>query len=502
MQAQGLCSFGYDKAIELPKMNEYVRFVGADSDGFYVLRIDESDNLQLEFFNANSLIRETTNPLILPSISGIKSEFVAMFYLRENLILFTQVVNNTIKEKTLYMQEVNKSGQIIGEPQVIGKLTNQNISQDFNITLTPNQQNIFVYYNIPFQTYNEEPFFFKIYNSDMKEIYNYKVKLPLQNKSFEIAQTTISNAGNIYLIAKILPDERAMKRMKDIIYDYKLLIFNQATGNIQDVDIKGKKFILVDAIMGIDEEENVDIFGFMVRKGKDTYEGIFHQKYNPKTQSFITGTDTKKADYVFSKTEIPEFRDERLTQIYDEMYNYKLLKVLYLSNGGSVVISEHRNYWMDSIIVPGSKEIIYNDYYRFNDVLVSYCSPENNMEWMTRIPKSQYSYNDYGKYSSIAAYAIGEKVFLFYNDHPQNIKLLQQQDLTGSSYKEIVAPGRKGVAVVVSVFSDGKATGAQLFNGSNKKFKIVPEMIKEFNYRHYIYTENKTKAKFAVFTGK
>jgi len=26
-----------------------------------------------------------------------------------------------------------------------------------------NQQNIFVYYHRPFQTYNEEPFFFKVY---------------------------------------------------------------------------------------------------------------------------------------------------------------------------------------------------------------------------------------------------------------------------------------------------------------------------------------------------
>jgi hypothetical protein len=500
-ESQGLTSFGYDKALTLAKLNEYVKFVGSDSEGFYVIRIDEKDDLHLEFFNANSLIRENSNQLILPSIGGIKSDYVAMFYLRGTLILLTEVLNNTTKEKTLYMQEVNKSGQVIGEPQIIGKLTNQNISQKFNVSLTPNQQNIFVYYNIPFQTYNEEPFFFKVYNSDMKEIYNYRLKLPMKDKSFEIDQTIISNNGNIYMVARIAPDARQMKRMKNIVYDYKLLIFDEKSGNIKDIDIKGKKFILVDAIIGVDEEENVDIFGFMVRKGKDTYEGIFHQKYNTKTDSFVLG-DAKMADYVFSKTEIPEFRADRLTKIYDEMYNYKLLNVFYLSNGGSVMIAEHRNYWVDSIIVPGSKEVIYNDYFRFNDVLVAYCSPENNMEWMTRIPKAQYSYNDLGKYSSIAAFPVGEKVYLFYNEHPKNIELLQQQNLTGDLYKEIVAPGRKGTAVAVSIFSDGKVSAAPLFSGKNKNFKIIPELIKEFNGRILIYAENKNKVNFAVFTGR
>jgi hypothetical protein len=384
---------------------------------------------------------------------------------------------------------------------MIGKLTNQNISVDFTVELTPNQQNVFVYYFRPFQTYNEEPFFFKVYDPDLNEVYNNTVKLPMVGEAFAVEQTIIANSGNVYMLARVSPDPRQLKRMKTIIYDYKLLMFNAADGVVSAIEVKGKKLVLVDAIIGLDENENVDIFGFMVRKGKTEYEGIFHQKYNPKTKTFVTG-DAKKADYVFSKTETPEFRAERLTKFYEDMYNYKLLDVLYMSNGASVLIAEHQNYWMDSIVVPGSKDIIYNDYYRFNDVLVAYCSPENNMEWMTRIPKSQYSYNDLGKYSSVAAFAVGEKVFLFYNDNAKNIKLLEQAVLTGEEYKEIVAPDRKGVAVAVSIFSDGKVHGTAMFNKKNKKYRIVPEFFKEFNERQYLYTQSGDKVKFAVFTGR
>lgn len=498
---QNSTSFGFDKEMVLASLNDYVRFIGADSDGFYALRINEKDDLYLDFFNANSMNRENTNQLILPQIGGIKAEYVEMFYLDGKLILFTQVVNNTIKEKTLYIQHITKSGQIMGEATAIGKLTNQNISVDFNVSLMPNKQNMFVHYHRPFQTYNEEPFFFKVYDPDMRELYNNTVKLPLVGDSFAIEQTEIANSGNVYMLARVSPDPRQLKRMKTIIYDYKLLIFNAADGTVNSVDIKGKKYILVDAIFGVDENENVDVFGFIVRKGKDDFEGVFHQKYNPTTKTFVTG-DSKKADYIFSKSEAPEFRADRLTKFYDDMYNYKLLDVLYMSNGGAALIAEHQNYWVDSIIVPGSKEIIYNDYYRYNDVLVAYCSPENNMEWMTRVPKSQYSYNDLGKYSSIASFAVGEKIFLFYNDHSKNIKLLETATMDGTLYKEIVAPNRKGVAVAVSIFSDGTVHAEAMFNKKNKKFRIMPEFFKEFNGRHYLYTQSGAKVKFALFTGR
>lgn len=499
--AQVSTIFGYDKEIVLPAMNEYVRLIGADSDGFYALRIDEKDALHLDFYNNTSMSRENSNQLILPMLGGMQSEYVEMFYLDSKLILFFQVVDNTRKEKTLYIQHVNRTGRVIGEATAIGKLTNQNMSVDFHVELMDNQQNIFVYYHRPFQTYNEEPFFFKVYDPDMREIYNNIVKLPLVNQDFEIEQIKIANSGNVYMLARVSPDPRQLKRMKTIIYDYKLLYFNVSAGTVKDVDIKGKKHVLVDAIIGVDEEENIDIFGFMVRKGKTDYEGIFHQKYNPTTETFVTG-DSKKADYVFSKTEVPEFRAPHLAKNYSELYNYKLIDVLHLSNGGSAVIAEHQNHWVDSIVVPGTKEILYNDYYRFNDVLVAYCSPENNMEWMTRIPKTQYSYNDLGQFSSIASFAIGEKIFVFYNDNAKNVKLLQNSQLTGNDLKEIASPSRRGVAVAVSIFSDGKMHGDYLFTKKNKKFRIMPEFFKEFNGRHYIYTQSGTKVKFGMFVGR
>ena len=500
VNAQLSTIFGKDLEISLPKNSEYVHFLGADSDGFFALRNEENKGLFLDYFDGISMNKVSSYSLALPMISGVNSDFVAMFYIDSKLLLFTEVLNNSAQEKTLYMQQVNNNAQIIGEAKVIGKLTNQNTKVKYNICLTPNGQNVFVWYNRPFQTYNEEPFFFKVYDADMKEIYNQAVKLPLNDKSFIIDQVEIGNSGNVYMLAKISPDARLAQRMKTIVYDYEVLVFDVKSGNINRYEAKGKKLQLVDAIIGVDEQENVDIYGFMSRKQKDDYEAIMHLKLNTKEGKFIYG-DQKKSDYTFSKTETPQFRAERLTTRQDQIYDYKLLGVVYLANGGSALIAEHQNYWLDSIITPQTREAIYSDYYRYNDVIVAYCSPENNMEWMTRVPKSQYSYNDNGRYSSVAYFAVGEKIFILYNDNSKNAKLLQKQVLDDNQYKETNSPSRNGVAIGVSIFSDGKVHGDELF-GNNKKFKIIPEFVKEANQKYYMLTQNGQKIKFAVFVGR
>ncbi|MBQ1654924.1 MAG: hypothetical protein II060_14175, partial [Bacteroidales bacterium] len=144
-QQKPTANFGYDKDIELAEGNDYVRMIGGDSDGFFAIRMDAEDKLWLEYFNAASLVRESSAQIILPVVDGNQTEYVESFYVDGQVVLFTQVEDFLKKEKLLYIQELGKSGQVMGEPRVIGKLTNQNMSADFNVCLTPNGQNMFVW---------------------------------------------------------------------------------------------------------------------------------------------------------------------------------------------------------------------------------------------------------------------------------------------------------------------------------------------------------------------
>ncbi len=492
-------SFGFDKSYDLEEMNEYVRIVGAGSDGFYVLKIDEKDDLFIEFYNGASKNQESVHQLILPMVSGIQAEYVEMFYIGGKLVLFTQVINNTAREKSLYIQHVNRNGQIIDEPQIIGRLINQNIGVDFNVELTPNQQNIFVYYSSLFQTYNEEPFFYKIFDANLKEVYNHRIRLPLKDHMFDILQTKINNSGKILLLARVRPDERRAQRMRHIVYDYKFMVFNPVTETMETHDVSANRFELQNVIFGIDDDENVDFYGFMARRNRTEYEGIFHERLDINTME-VDRRGGRDVYYVFERQETPIFRAERLMEVRDQQYNYELIDVLHLSNGGSVVIAEHQNHWLDSTIVPGSREIIYREYYKYNDILIAYTNPENEMEWMTRIPKEQHSINDFGLYSSFAYSISGEKIYLFYNEHSRNIRNLSRQNLNGEDYRQLRSPNRNGQGAYVAVFSDGQIQGGEMFRGRNSSNFIIPSLLKRFNNKYYVYTQRRNSFKFASFT--
>ena len=83
------CDFGLDQKIKPMKGDEYQKMVGADNTGFYVMKTDYEGKIWLEFWNADNLVQESSNRLILPSVSGVQAEFEEMFYLDGKLIMFT-----------------------------------------------------------------------------------------------------------------------------------------------------------------------------------------------------------------------------------------------------------------------------------------------------------------------------------------------------------------------------------------------------------------------------
>lgn len=493
-------SFGLDDMYDLPRYNSYQKIVGADKDGFYALRVNEANDIILEYWGMDNMTRETENPLILPSNNGIEAEFHEMFYLNGNLILFTTVTNQSIKQKTLYVQHVNKSGKIIGESKAIGRLTNQNIVVPFNVLLTEDKSSMFVYYHRPFQAYNGEPYFLKIYNPQLEEIMNKVIKLPLKDREFEVIQYKVLGNHDILMLAKVKPQEERRRRRYAIAYEYKLLRYDVDLVRVDSYDMSVEKYQPKNAWMGVNEKEQVvDIFGFMARKRKEEFSGIYHEQFDLETKEWAP-IDRKETYLNFDRNDEFQFRSEHLFELRDQVYNYKIRDVVYLSNDDPVFIAEHENFWQDSVVDPQTQAVEYSNYYKFNDIIAAKVNADNNkMEWSTRIPKSQYSYNDYGDYSSFAYVAEGEKVKFFYNDHRKNLKMLANDLYRMDNLKVIRSPQRRGRAISVTLFSDGKIYGSYMFDKKHKKLVIKPELLVPYRDAYYVYMEKGNNFQFAKF---
>ncbi len=483
----------------MPKGHDFVRLVGGDSRTVFALRMDDKNQLYLDQFDANSMQQLSTGQLTIPSVGGIQGRFVDLFLIDGKLILFTEVLNNTIKQKDLYAQFINDQGKIMGESKIVGRLLEQNVAVDFNVKLSSDGQYIFAYYNQPFVKYNEEKFFIKVFGSDLEVRYEESITLPMNNLVFDIIQYETHKLGYIYMIAEITPEKRNKRSNVSAASQFKLIIYDVNSDKAETFDIKAEKYELANLMMGVDFRGDIDIYGLLTRKGKVELEGIYHKKFEIENRKFLTA-DAKKAYYTFKREELPEFRNPRVSERFDQVYNYAIKNVLYLANESSVVIMEHQNYWVDSTPDPQTKAVSYHEYTKFNDIIVACTNSKNNMEWMRRIPKSQKSYNDFGKYSSFYATTNLDWVLLMYNDNPKNIKNLNKKILDGSKYANCFLPDRTGNAVVVSVFADGDVIGYPMFEKKQKKNIIVPEMVKRYGDSFFAYTQRGVKYKFAAFT--
>lgn len=493
------CDFGVDQKIKLENGETYQKMVGADKTGFYVLKTDYENNIWLEFWNSDNLVKESSNRLILPSVGGVQAEFKEMFYLNEKLIMFTTVTNESIKQKTLYAQHVNKAGKIIGESKPIGRLTNQNIVVDFDVRLTENEKNIFVNYYRPFQKYNEEPYFLKFYDADLNEVLNKTIKLPLVDREFNIVQFVVMDNLDILMLAKLKPQSDKRSRRGPEAFEYSILMYDVELSRVSEYPVSVEKFIPQNAMIAVNEKDKfVDVMGFMAKKNKIEYSGIFHERLDLKTKEWAP-IDRKTTYYTMERNEERDFRAMHLMEDRDEMYNYQLRDIVYLSTGEPVLLAEHYNEWVDSIIDPRTKEVTYNSYYKYNDIIVAKVDRNNNFEWMTRVPKSQSSYNDFGDYSSFGMTVLGEKIKLYYNGNHKNLKMLANDMYNSQDLKEAKSPGRRGRALTVTVFSDGKVYGSYMFDSKHKKQIIKPELMSVHNNKHFIYTKKGSTIKFARF---
>lgn len=492
--------FGVDQKVKLEKGETYQKMVGADDTGFYVLKTDYENNIWLEFWNADNLVKESCNRMILPSVGGVQAEFLEMFYINEKLIMFTTVTNESIKQKTLYAQYINKAGKIVGESKPIGRLTNQNIVVDFEVDLTANGELMFVHYYRPFQKYNEEPFFLKMYNSDLSEVLNKTIKLPLVDREFKIIQYIVMENQNILMLSKIKSEEKKRrKRRGPEVFEYSVLIYDVEMSLVKNFPVTVEKYIPQDAMIGVNETDKfVDVMGFMAKKNKSEYSGVFHERLDLKTKEWAP-IDRKTTYHNIERKKERDFRAMHLMENREKIYNYKLREMVYLSTGEPVLIAEHYNEWTDSIVDPRTKEVTYNSYYKYNDILVAKVDRNNKFEWMTRIPKSQSSYNDFGDYSSFGMTVLGEKIKLYYNGNRKNLKMLANDMYNSQDLKETKSPGRRGRAMTVTVFSDGKVFGSYMFEKKHKKQIIKPKIMALHNSKHFIYTKKGSKLKFARF---
>lgn len=448
------------------------KIVGGDESGFYIVKKTEESRYYLESYDYLTLSQVTSNELLMPTVRGNATTYLDMFFLKGKLILLTTGVDVASKKKVAYIQYIKKDGTLANKPKIIGEMSTSNGDIEFQFKLTPDKENIFMYYHQMHKQYQGEPYTFKVIDANLMEKWAADLEMPYKGREFSVGQYEIGRSGNIYMIVYAEPPstgKRSSRGPSQYTYFSSYIVKKK---EFKDYKLETKKYIASKSAFTIDKEENIVIMGFAVKERTPDIYGVYYKKLNPTTYKFFPIKDLKLEVAEFDRATLIDFKSERITDNPEHYWDYNNMSVHLLDNGNSFFVAEH--FYIEELIVgegTGAEEYHYT--YLYNDIIGAGADEEGKMEWVKRSPKNQLSRDDDGRYSSIYTEQVGNKVKILYNDHKKNI---EEKGETGENIKQIKNP-EKGTATVMTIFNDGSFYKEPLFSDDYSKITISPRVI-------------------------
>ncbi|PIP53647.1 MAG: hypothetical protein COX07_09580 [Bacteroidetes bacterium CG23_combo_of_CG06-09_8_20_14_all_32_9] len=486
----------------LSKNNWYQKIIGSDKDGFFVIRSQgiigiNEENLWLEYYSTTTNSRESSNQVIMPTVSGNPTHYENIFYLNGKIILFSSASNGS--RNVLYVSYLNNEGFLKNKPKEIGSIPISNSNTDrFKFQLT-GDGNIMLNFHNTFAQYNAEPFTYKIINPDLIEEFNASLELPLKGRSFEVIQSKISKAGDVCMLIKAETVVNKKKATTGLTYEYIMMIYTVKRKEFHPFPITVSKYIPTNIIFGLDKNDDIVITGFFANKTvkiANEFSGSFFCKINPRILKADI-MDPKKSIKLFSNELSAEFSQKRNGETPDQYFNYVIRNMVFFENGGFAFIAEQEYTTFTIITTPGTKQKTRVDYYFYNDLLVCGVTKEGVLDWQIRIPKNQNSSDDNGYYHSIATFVDANKLKIIYNDNRSNLQNKVAEKTKELKNNPVLPP--KGHPVIVTLYSDGSYEKYSMFKNEDAKFVIVPRLIDKVGKRYVTYAQDGKSIKFGSF---
>lgn len=466
---------------DMPKNNFNEKIIGYDKDGLYILRssgdyVVDNSGIWLDYFSTTMKSKESSIQVLLPSVEGQMSNYLDMFYISGKIILFT-TINDAAKKKTFaYVQEITKEGTLAGKPILAGEIPLNSETDKFNINLSPDKTRVMVSTLSTFEKY-ATPYKIKVFDSSLKEVVNSGFDLPLKDRNFTVLQTLYGNSGNIYFAIKAEQASKKKTATTTAKYDYLILVHSTVKKDFDTYTVALEKNVPANIFFNLDNDENVIVFGFVSPKSAPGFTGIYYNKINPKIAKLELNTSG-----LFSREMILEFSDGRNGETAAQYLNYIPKNILFLENGSAVFLAEQSYTTTRTMVDPKTKaeEVIY--YYNSNDIIAACANKEGKIDWTLRIPKNQKSLNDNAYFLSYFATATryGSKVKILYVDNPGNLNSNAVAEI-----KELKRP-QKGVATVLTIYSDGSIDKARMFDAVDLRFLITPKTLLESPGQYYV----------------
>ena len=479
---------------------QYVYVIERESKNinFLFFQISKAPALVLSVYKAADLSPVKRNYLSFPSKGKVKHDysFLKLIESENKLILFFRAQSKKTDAVKLLAQVLDKKGAQQGDIfeldqgmaiRASGLFKKAQLAK-FGVQLSTDKKKIGIVKFSSVQEGERIKVGYKLLDSDFKVSWNGQVTLPYEKEFFDLSSYQIGDQGELILLGKAWKLERKVgvggkgktrvsKQGKaDPNYAYQLIVFSTKNKLLTQVNLALKGNYVTDVAMHYLQGKNqVYLAGFYSEQWGGSIRGSFTKTIDLQ-QGEVVGDKKKKFSAQFlelflSKRKIRKLREGESGDY--ELDNFRLDNFTVKKDGSAVLFAEEYFVQMNTSSMTDANGFVNtttNYTYYYGDILVMYMSANGEVQWTAKIPKNQISFNDGGPFSSYLVDVEQDRLYMVFNDHPSNIRRLQD----GDDVRKMGNP-KSAVAVVVSIDNNGEMTRKELFSAKEADVVFRPK---------------------------
>lgn len=442
--------------------------IGEDEEAIYSVAYMSSGNeILFEKYDKRKLNRKYSTKIPVPSEGRRKFDLERISFLGDHFVVFASYYDK--KEKTYELRAftytVDKLKEVDEHEIFVEKVEKRRRKGDFDVHTSKNKESLLIHFTTYYKETGVTIEKIKLYDKSMEMLVEKEYKAEGVNVA-SLNNLIVDDEGSIYFIKNgdvVILDATVDYEEWSEPIEAEGIESNGYLGTVHfSLNPEGdlilvSRYITRD-LRGSDEKKNKKDR----KKGDTQVEGIYIMKVN----GFSKETEIAKLNK-FDQEFIDQFLTEEDIKKGNsaEMNNdYKSFQFLFKEDGGVVFVTEQQKL-LRSYSSSGS---LIAEYYYYNDIVAFNFSPDGELIWGNRIPKSQLFYwkstmlfglkrGPYGvswgsvpyHYRGHYSYMAGltdDKLFFVFNDNEKNVPI--QDD---SKKRTVMKSVKKAIPVIYTV---------------------------------------------------
>jgi hypothetical protein len=421
--------------INTDKNMPYLKILGADDEGYFILRsnfsfyIDRDRSFftkrkyELQYYSDNLMMKWS-----VALTAGNDDRKIADIVLAGNKItMLLTDFSKANKTLTLYAQQIDKTGKY-GDAVRLHEIHAEKIDDDNkpDIAISHDEHLMACVYRMLPKNKEEQSYETIVFDTSLTVLYRNTISVPVSVKRFMPLNFVLTDEGNFFLLGIEFTTEKRVKAPGQSLY--KLYSLNVKNESVASNEIQVENKFLTDVGISADElNHKIVLAGFYSDATTYSTAGVF---YYSLTEDSLKPTPIVTSS--FTSEFLRKFGQERAAKGSKELVNYNIDRIVLRKDGGAAVVAESfysttRSYW-DYY----SQMFVTHYYYHYGNIIALSVNPNGSLLWSNAVTKDQNSSDDGGYYSSYFSAIIDGKILSLYNKYVESPGSVLMTNISGT----------------------------------------------------------------------